>query len=421
MTLRIVAQRVALISLVLAAMAMAQQPPESSPRVELVQGTLVAPGSPPFHLKAQISEGGGQPQTFIELFWQAPNRLRRTIQSDQFEQTLIVNGNDVFEHDSPMYMPPEIQTLLTAMVDPLPIIASLKPGDAVRTKANGASQESGVTCFDPAHRMCTQTAFGLMETVGAEGSAVDFTNYRIFHGKRIARRLTHTISVGDFYTAEVTQLDDLKNADEELFAITEPTPPEKRLRVEVLGEPELRGLLSNASEIIWPQVLDGAVSGQASFYISLDTEGKVREVLPLKTANERSNDSAIRQIMRWKFNPAIRNGVPVQAEGTLHFAVDTRAAGPREALSDADARKLASNIVEPVVPAGSVAPGTLYKLWIAVDSDGIVIEKIIADAPPGLFGPVDKALKQWRFKPLMVDGKPQPYRALLELHLQPGS
>jgi len=414
--------KVAILSLMFATMGAAQQQPESSPVVRLVQGALVTPNSPPFHLKAQISVGGGAPETFIELFWQAPDRWRRTIQSDQFVQTLVVNGDKVFEHDSPMYMPPEIQTLLTAMVDPQPIIGALQPGDLVRTKANGASLESGVTCFDPAHHMCMQTAFGLMESVGAQGHAVDFTNYQGFHGKRIARRLTHTISIGDYYTAEIIELDDLKNADEGLFAVTEPTPPDMRLHVEMLGEAELRSLAVEAPLIVWPQVLDGAVTGKASFYISLDTAGKLREVLPLKTANERSNDSAIRQIMRWKFKPAMREGLPVQAEGTLNFDIDTRAAGPKDVLSDAEVRKLASNIVEPVVPSGSVASGTLYKIWIAVDTNGIVIEKIIAEAPPGVdFAIVDKALRQWRFKPLLIDGKPQPYRALLELHLETGS
>jgi hypothetical protein len=214
----------------------------------------------------------------------------------------------------------------------------------------------------------------------------------------------------------------LKDPDDALFAVPDPTPLENRLFVETLSEAELRGLATDAPAIVWPQVLDGAVTGKASFYISLDTEGKLREVLPLKTANERSNDSAIRQIMRWKFKPATEDGIPLQAEGTLTFDIDTRAAGPKDVLSDADARKLATNIVEPVVPAGSVTPGSVYKIWVAVDADGIVIEMIdaVEGQPDDLFVPVNKALQQWKFSPLMVDGKPQPYRALLELHLQSG-
>jgi putative transposase len=147
-----VATKVAILFLSVAATMAAQQSPHSPSVVRLVQGTLVAPGSTPFHLKAQISEGGEEPETFVELFWQAPDRWRRTIQSDQFVQTLVVNKDKTFEHDSPMYMPPEVQILLTAMVDPQPIINALQPEDLVRTKANGASLESGRTCVDPAHR-----------------------------------------------------------------------------------------------------------------------------------------------------------------------------------------------------------------------------------------------------------------------------
>ena len=396
----------------------AEQPPTVSQSVKLVQGTLTAPDSPSFHLKAQISEEGGAPEAFVEVFWQAPDRWRRTIQSDQFTQTIVVNGDQVFERDSPMYMPPELDTLLTGMLSPQRIIDAVQPGDLVRTKANGASLESGVSCVDAAHRICIRTGFGLYESVGATARSVDFTNYKPFHGLRIAWRLIHTISAGDYFTAEITELEDLKDADQDLFAVAEPTPPKKRIRVEIMDEGQLRKLATDSPDIIWPQVLDGAITGKASFYISIDPAGKLREVLPIKTDNERSNDSAIRQIERWKFLPAIKDGVPVQAEGILNFDLNTRAAGPKDVLSDAEVRKLASNMVDPVIPPGKVPPGTLYKLWIAVDSDGVVIEKIIADAPPGLFGQVDHALQQWRFKPIIKDGQPQPYRALLELRLQ---
>src|SRR5215470_5431557 len=105
----------------------------------VVQATLTAPGSPPFHLKAVITEGReATPVGHVEMFWAAPERWRRTIQSDDFSQTLVVNGDKVFEEDSNPYFPLGLQTLVTAMVDPKPIIAALRPGDRVQTKANGA-------------------------------------------------------------------------------------------------------------------------------------------------------------------------------------------------------------------------------------------------------------------------------------------
>ncbi len=253
----------------------------------------------------------------------------------------------------------------------------------------------------------------MMESVEIAGHSIDLMDYQSFEGKRIARRIIYNISVGDFQTAVVTELSPLNKFDETLFAISQPTSPEEQLKENYLSEKELRSLGTETPEIIWPQVLDGAETGNASFYISLDRQGRVREVLPIKTANERSNDSAIRQILRWKFKPLIKNGTPAQVEGMLTFSLNTRKYGPSSTLDDTQLRKLASNMVEPVVPKEKAPPGSEYKLWIAVDSDGVVIEKIIAGGPSDIFGEVDHALKQWRFQPVIENGQPRSYRGLL--------
>jgi hypothetical protein len=354
----------------------------------------------------------------VEMYWVASDKWRRTIESRGFSQTLIVNGNKVFEQDSDSYFPLGLETLVTAMVDPKPLLDAYRPGDTLLTKANGASDESGLICYDPGHKLCARSFIGLMETVGAAGHSVEFSSYQDFDGKRIARRLVYMVSVGDFLTAQITDLEEPRHPKKSLFAIRRPTPREKQIRSVTLEEAELRSLAVEKPEIIWPQVLDGAITGKASFYLAIDRQGKLREVLPLKTDNERSNDSAIRQILRWKFKAAVRDGHPVQAEGILTFDLNTRAWGPADTLSDAEARKLATNTVEPAIPAGMAPPGSVYKLWIAVDSDGVVIEKIKSEGPPQLFGPIDRALQQWHFSPILESGQPRPYRALLEFHIQ---
>lgn len=379
-----------------------------------VQGTLIAPGSPPFHLSAKVSDGM---DATIEMFWVGPDKWRRRIVSDGFAQTVVVNGGKVFEHDSDNYFPVGLHALATAIVDPKPLLDEYKPGGLLLTKANGTSLESGMTCFDQSHAKCVPHAFGLKETVAVPGHTVDFMDYKPFHGKRIARRIVYTVSIGDFMTSEVTDLEDLKDTDENLFAIPSATPREQQIVSATLQEPDLRSLAVEAPEIIWPQALDGSVTGKAHFYIAIDSSGKLRDVLPIDTSNERTNDSAIRQIKRWKFKQAIRDGFPVQSEGILTFDVNTRAWGPANTLSDAEMRKMADNVVAPVVVAGSFPPDTVYKLWVAVDSDGIVIEKIAAGGPPKLFGPCDAALRQWRFRPIIENGQPRPYRGLVEFHI----
>jgi hypothetical protein len=388
---------------------------EKSSSASVVQGSLIAEGSAPFHLKAEITEDRDQTtRATVEMFWLDPEHWRRAVASDEFSQTMVVNGGKVFEQDSTSYFPLGLWNIVTAMVNPAPIVAKLQPADQVRTKANGLSSESGVTCFDQNHRMCMAGPWGLDEFIGGAGHSVEFTQYRPFHGKRIARRLVYLVSAGNFMTARVTELEDLNHPADDLFAVDQPTDPSQRLRIVTLDQAALMSLATESPEIIWPQVLDGSVTGKASFYISLDTAGQIREVHPIRTDNERSNDSAMRQIMRWKFKPPVVDGIPAQVEGVLTFDLDTRAWGPKDFLNDAEGRKLATNIVDPVVPEGSVPPGTVFRIWVAVDSDGIIIEEIVLDGPSKLFTPCDRALHQWHFQPILEDGQPRPYRTLIE-------
>src|SRR5260370_13204848 len=96
-----------LISLALWA-ALAASQGRSEAQVE--QATLIAPGSPPFYLQAVIS-GRGDPNEHVEgeMSWLAPDKWKRTIRSAEFSQTLIVNGDKIFEQDSDDYLPLAIQ------------------------------------------------------------------------------------------------------------------------------------------------------------------------------------------------------------------------------------------------------------------------------------------------------------------------
>jgi hypothetical protein len=386
--------------------------PATSNGVSIVQETLTALGSRPFHLKATITERGDPTsKTEVEIFWMAPDKWRRTIKSQtEFNQTLVVNGDKFFEQDSDQYFPLWSQTLVAAMVDPKIVLDAYRPGDRLITKANGGTNESGVVCFPPTFKMCFKGRYGMMETVGAAGHSVDFMDYQEFQGKRVARRLTYRVDAGDSYTAEVTELKDLKNPDSDLFSITEASTQEKRIRSVMLPEAELRGLAQQPLEIIWPQVLDGATSGRTSYYVSVDRSGQVAEVLPLAITAERADGSARRQIMKWNFKPTVQDGIAVQTEGILSFDFNMRAYGPAEPLDDAAARKMASKIVEPILPANAVS-GSSHAFSVAVDEAGNVIEIIAGDGPRELSAPCFEAVKQWRFNVMLEGGRPLPYRA----------
>jgi hypothetical protein len=303
-----------------------------------------------------------------------------------------------------------LQTLATVLVDPQPILDSWRPGDQLMTKADGSADESGKVCFGGKSTMCIVSRLGLTETVGAPGHTVTFSDYHPFKGRRVARLVVYQIDHGDSLQARITELEELKNPDESLFAISSATPKEKQIQSVILTQANLSQKALQPLEIVWPQVLDGRTTGETSYYVSIDRTGEVREILPLSVAIERADDSARRQIMRWKFKPVLRDDVPVQVESVLNFTFNTRAYGPVDMLTDAEARKLASNIVEPVLTPGTPA-GSTCAVRVAVDADGGLIEQIAGDCAPGLFMTCSNAIGKWRFSPIVKAGKSLPYRA----------
>jgi len=382
---------------------------ETTPSV--VQATLISPGSPPFHLSAAITERADFNEHIdFEMYWVSPNKWRRTIVSQDFSQTLIVNGDKVFEQDSDEYFPLGLQTLATALVDPRPLLDLWRPGNQLVTKGNGASDESGKTCFGSNPTMCLMTRNGLTEIVGVPGHSVTFSDYHEFKDRRVARLVSVKIDQGDSLQARVTELKELNSVDDKLFEIATPTPKDNQIQSVVVSQLELGQQALQALEIIWPQVLDGKTTGETSYYVSIDRGGQVREILPLSVSIERADDSARRQIVRWKFKPFLKGGIPVQAEGVLELPFNTRAYGPANMLTDAEGRRLASNIVEPIFPTG-IATGSSCAIRIAIDSDGGLIEQIAGDCAPGMYQLCSHALGKWHFSPIVQEDKQLPYRA----------
>ncbi|HYL91913.1 MAG TPA: energy transducer TonB [Alphaproteobacteria bacterium] len=316
----------------------------------------------PFYLKASITERGAH-QGSIEIHWINPFKWRRVIKTESFSQTLVVNGDKVFEDDSDEYFPVSLRLLASALMNP--------------------ADEAG-------------------------NRFVTFFGSQKFQGQTLPRRMGTNFSDG--WGAQIIELKSLQHPDESFFVIASPTAEEKRIINVSLPEAELQSLDLGNREIIWPQVLDGETTGSVSIYVSIDSKGLVREVLPVRSDNERANESACRQIKTWKFKPVSRNGAPAQADIVMTFAMNTRAWGPASPLSDAEVRKLASNTVEPVIQKGTVPPGTSYTLRIAIDAEGRLIEVIPSKGPSRLFGPCYEAIKQWRFQPILENGEPRPYR-----------
>jgi len=117
------------------------------------------------------------------------------------------------------------------------------------------------------------------------------------------------------------------------------------------------------------------------------------------------------QVLQWQYKPYV-NGGPSQMEALLTFAFTTRIENPVPVLTDAEARKLATRVVEPVIAPGKARKGTRFALRVSVDEAGKLQSVLNPNSvAPALYSAGAAALKKWRFHPYLNKGTPDRFYA----------
>lgn len=387
------------------------------------QSQLTLPGSSPFHLKAHIAAAGSSSANFtadIEEYWLSPTKWRRTIQSATFSQTLVVNGETTSEQDTGDYYPFWLRDLVTAIFDPLPMLQQLKSfHDLIDVPSDSLQSNSCLNMNVPAgvapvkttisYAFCFQGRGGRLQYVLTPGYRAHFEDYKPFLSRNVARQITFDPDPQIKIQAHISELSELKSPDESLFAASA-NAAAGELKSQQVGEPTARTILLSSPEITWPEVREGKTQGILSLYVSVDKSGQVHEVWPLTPANPDLVRAARNQVLQWHFKPYV-NGFPMQMESVLTLAFDAKQGPPIPVLSDAEARKLATRIVEPRFPRsqGSISR---FVIRAVVDEEGKLLEvRNPKQVKPVLFQAGEAALRQWHFRPYVHDGRPDRFYA----------
>lgn len=387
------------------------------------QSQLTLPGSSPFHLRAAIADANGthpEYQAELEEYWVAPNKWRRTIHSAEFSQTLVVNGDKVSEQDSADYYPFWLHNLVTAVFDPLPMLAQIKQLSAGLEMPQEDKSISCVNFSSPgnnpavpvssAYAFCFQDRRGLLQAVSTPGYKANFENYKKFGNKHVPYRTSENLRPGLTLVASIAELTPLSSPDETLFAVDTPTSLEHQIRSSQVVETTARSIAIDTPEPKWPAVREGKTTGTASVYVSVDRSGHLREVWPLSTDNPEITSALQEQLKSWRFKPYV-NGVPMQMEAVFAFGFVTQQGPPIPRLDNAEARKLAKHLVEPNIPVKAAKAGT-FMVRVRVDEEGRTVSVTnLNHVKPVLYQAAAKALRQWEFKPYVKDGKPDRFDA----------
>lgn len=294
------------------------------------QSQLTLPGSPAFHLKVSIVETTNPASDYrasVEEYWTSPDKWRRTIQSPDFSQTLIVNGDKVSEQNKGDYYPWWLSDIVTAIFDPLPMLDQLEKMHVQIAEPNGSEHSN--SCADLKGKIemavfCFEGSHGLLQSVFTQrGYVAEYSDFKSFREKRVARRIVIEPEPGTTIEARITELAEVQNSIDDMFAVEQSTPPEARIKSVKVDESFARKLLLGTSEIEWPPVGSGLTKGRCAVYVAVDRTGRVREVWPEGCDNPGLEDPLRDQVRKWQFKPAAENGVPVQIESLVTFEFQT--------------------------------------------------------------------------------------------------
>ena len=411
----------------------------------LDQSSLTAPNAKPFHMKVHLFESTNPNSEYrgeIEEYWVSPQQWRRSIDSPEFKQTLIVNGDQVSEQNTGDYYPLWLKSFVTGIFDPVPNADQWNKLDAkIRqiTLPNGQRSDACARMkFKLGSDAVNNDAFasicfdgtGLLKFVGSPGYSMEFHDYKGFAKKMVARRYQDDPESGTELVANVILLEELNKPDAAMFAIGKPTPPEQRLQSVHVGQVTIEQAAGGQLALTWPPVQSGNTAGLLSMYISVDRQGHVREAYPLNSDNAGLEDAARDQILKWKLRPMVAKDVPVQAEAGLAFRFETtlaansgRPAAP--AVSETPASGGIPSKPVHVSPAVLQAfliynPAPVYPpeakqnhiqgevvLALMVDKTGVTKDiRMLTSPDQALTDSAMAAVSQWRYRPYELNGSP---------------
>jgi hypothetical protein len=391
----------------------------------LTKSSLISEGAKPFHVRVVVSEPENPESPYqgtIEEWWVSPNQWRREVTTrDGMKQTIVVVDGKKSEQDEGDYFPLWLRKFVTALIDPVPNSAAwtasgisieqitLPNGDKSDACARAKSEiGSGDQATDAFSNVCFDGE-GRLKFVGSPGYSMEFHDYRSFGKKQIAQKLIDDPEPGTTLVGEVVKLEEESHAGDSQKLFASLSTDDNKFGSVSVGSEQMEQLIAGNPPIQWPSVRSGNVKGHLAMYISVDTEGRVREAWPLNSDNAGLEESALNQVRNWKLRPATdSSGQKVQVDGGLGFAFDTKIEDPLPAITGQQIAEFVSGCnYNPILPKGILPSGTSFKIRVSVDEEG----KDTGESYPG--GIPWKAIQSTGFnsrscnyKPYMENGKP---------------
>ncbi len=192
---------------------------------------------------------------------------------------------------------------------------------------------------------------------------------------------------------------------------------------------------TNISNAIYPsQAREQKIEGRVVAMMLVSEAGDVENVQVFK-ADETLSQAAEETIRQWKFNPVTKDGkaVPVIAKVTFNFVLGNeqqQSVAPEVAratdfpqhvkVSQSVMQGLLVSKVDPEYPAAAKAKHIQGAVTLAmvIGKDGTITDVQVQSGPAELTAAAVDALRQWRYRPYQLLGRPVEVQATAQFNFR---
>ena len=383
----------------------------------LKSSTLTEDGKP-FHAVLEIGTTGPYSGR-VEVWWLSSTKYRLAIKSPEFSETKVVNRAEVQEKDDGDYYPRWLESFVLALIDPLPMAQKFRGGAVM---VDSQLTQSCLRHDDRPGGITDQTTWGQICFCGSEprlsyiltfNDSMEFKDWKSFGKKQIARTYETDVLNYQPVIGRLIKLEELKEPDEAMFAVTAATPLDQRISTSFVSTLKEESLIENAPVIQWPTVREGKTDGYMIVYARTDRTGQVRETAKHNSDQPGLESFGMEQALRYKFKPLVEDGVAQQMEMPLVLHFRSQLADPLPVLSVMDMKKQVISC-ETGLPLGT-PPGTVVRIRVSVNEEG-KITGVGSSAPmkPDQFIAASARVKACKFAPYVLNGKATYYKGDVE-------
>ncbi len=196
---------------------------------------------------------------------------------------------------------------------------------------------------------------------------------------------------------------------------SKPTGP-----IRVSGGVAAGALISHPSPVYPPEAKTAGIQGAVVLHAVISQEGNV-ETLTVVSGPTALQVSAMDAVRQWKYKPYLLNGKPVEVATTVtvNFSLAEDAPAPPSPGTSRDPNRplrvsagvmaaQATHQVPPQYPPDAKAAGIqgTVVLRAAISKDGAIEDLQVMSGPPELTTSATDAVRQWTYKPFLLNGEP---------------